>query len=125
MSGMKFTKDHEWILIDDEGIALVGITDYAQNQLGELVYVELPEIGAEITRGAETVVIESVKATSDVKAPATGTVVAVNEALADEPDKVNDDPTGDGWLVKIKLSNPGELDELIDESAYNEYTDSL
>lgn len=125
MSERKFTEDHEWILVDDEGIGLVGITDYAQDQLGELVYVELPEVGAEITQGADTAVIESVKAVGEVKTPVTGTVVEVNEALVDDPEKVNNDPTGDGWFMKIKLSDPGEVEDLMDENAYKEYTDSL
>ena len=125
MSTVKFTKDHEWILMQDDGIGVIGITDYAQDQLGELVYVELPEIDKELGTGSDAVVIESVKAAGEVKAPVGGTVVAVNEALADEPEKVNNDPMGDGWFIKIKITDTSELDNLMDEDAYKEYTDDL
>ena len=125
MSVVKFTKDHEWILMQDDGIGVIGITDYAQDQLGELVYVELPEIDKELGTGSDAVVIESVKAAGEVKAPVSGTVVAVNEALADEPETVNNDPMGDGWFIKIKITDTSELDELMDEDAYKEYTDEL
>ncbi|MEE8286713.1 MAG: glycine cleavage system protein GcvH [Gammaproteobacteria bacterium] len=125
MSEVKFTKDHEWILLEDDGIGVIGITDYAQDQLGELVYVELPEIDTELSGGGDAVVIESVKAAGEVKAPVSGTVVAVNEALADEPEKVNNDPMGDGWFIKMKITDTSELDDLMDEDAYKEYTDDL
>ncbi len=125
MSAVKFTKDHEWILMQDDGIGVIGITDYAQDQLGELVYVELPEIDKELGTGSDAVVIESVKAAGEVKAPVSGTVVAVNEALADEPETVNNDPMGEGWFIKIKITDTSELDELMDEDAYKEYTDEL
>ncbi len=125
MSAVKFTKDHEWILMQDDGIGVIGITDYAQDQLGELVYVELPEIDKELGTGSDAVVIESVKAAGEVKAPVSGTVVAVNEALADEPETVNNDPMGDGWFIKIKITDTSELDNLMDEDAYKEYTDDL
>ncbi len=125
MSGVRYTKDHEWILMQDDGIGVIGITDYAQDQLGELVYVELPEIDKELGAGSDAVVIESVKAAGEVKAPVGGTVVAVNEALADEPETVNNDPMGDGWFIKIKITDTSELDNLMDEDAYKEYTDDL
>ena len=125
MSEAKFTKDHEWILMGDDGIGVIGITDYAQDQLGELVYVELPEIDTELSGGGDAVVIESVKAAGEVKAPVSGTVVAVNEALADEPEKVNNDPMGDGWFIKMKITDTSELDDLMDEDAYKKYTDDL
>ena len=125
MSKVKFTKDHEWILLEDDGIGVIGITDYAQDQLGELVYVELPEIDTELSGGSDAVVIESVKAAGEVKAPVSGTVVAVNEALADEPEKVNNDPMGDGWFIKMKITDTSELDDLMDEDAYKKYTDDL
>ena len=125
MSKVKFTKDHEWILLEDDGIGVIGITDYAQDQLGELVYVELPEIDTELSGGSDAVVIESVKAAGEVKAPVSGTVVAVNEALADEPEKVNNDPMGDGWFIKMKIADTSELDDLMDEDAYKEYTNDL
>ncbi|HEX9585180.1 MAG TPA: glycine cleavage system protein GcvH [Gammaproteobacteria bacterium] len=125
MSDYKFTEDHEWIRMEDDEIGVCGITEYAQDQLGELVFIELPEIGLEISQGSETAVIESVKAAGELKAPVTGTIVEVNEALADEPETVNSDPQGDGWFVKIKLSDPSELDGLMDEDAYQEYIDGL
>jgi glycine cleavage system H protein len=125
MSAVKFTKDHEWILMQDDGVGVIGITDYAQDQLGELVYVELPEIDKELGAGSDAVVIESVKAAGEVKVPVSGTVVEVNEALADEPEKVNNDPMGDGWFIKIKITDTSELDNLMDEDAYKEYTDDL
>jgi glycine cleavage system H protein len=125
MSAVRFTKDHEWILMQDDGVGVIGITDYAQDQLGELVYVELPEIDKELGAGSDAVVIESVKAAGEVKAPVSGTVVEVNEALADEPEKVNNDPMGAGWFIKIKITDTSELDNLMDEDAYKEYTDDL
>ena len=125
MSGVRYTKDHEWILMEDGDVGVIGITDYAQEQLGELVYVELPELDQEIGAGSDAVVIESVKAASEVKAPVSGAVVEVNEALVDEPEKVNNDPMGEGWFIKIKVANTGELDELMDEDAYKAYTDDL
>ena len=123
MSAVRYTKDHEWILMEDGDIGVIGITDYAQEQLGELVYVELPELDQEIGAGSDAVVIESVKAASEVKAPVSGAVVEVNEALVDEPEKVNNDPMGQGWFIKIQVANKGELDELMDEDAYKAYTD--
>lgn len=125
MSDMKFTEDHEWILMEDEEIGVIGITDYAQDQLGEVVYVELPEVGQEVSRGADTAVIESVKAAGEVKSPVSGVVVEINDALVDEPEKVNADPTGDGWFIKVKLNDPSELESLMDEGAYKEYVDGL
>ncbi len=125
MSAVKFTKDHEWILMQDDGIGVIGITDYAQDQLGELVYVELPEIDAELGAGSDAVVIESVKAAGEVKAPVSGTVVEVNEALADEPETVNNNPMGDGWFIKMKITDTSALENLMDEDAYKEYTDDL
>lgn len=119
MSELKFTEDHEWVGIEDDDTVLVGITDFAQDQLGELVYVELPEVGQELSKGQGAAVIESVKAAGDVKAPVSGTVVEVNETLTDEPGLVNEDPTGDGWFIKLKITDPTELDTLLDESAYN------
>ena len=125
MSGVRYTKDHEWILMEDGDVGVIGITDYAQDQLGELVYVELPTVEDSVDAGGEVVVIESVKAAGEVKAPVSGTVVAINEALVDEPEKVNNDPMGEGWFIKLKISDSGELDALMDEDAYKEYTDSL
>ena len=125
MSAVRYTKDHEWILMEDDDIGVIGITDYAQDQLGELVYVELPEVDQELGAGSDAVVIESVKAAGEVKAPVSGSVVEVNESLVDEPEKVNNDPMGAGWFVKIKVTDTSELDALMDEEAYKEYTDDL
>ena len=125
MSGVRYTKDHEWILMEDGDVGAIGITDYAQDQLGELVYVELPALEDSVDAGGEVVVIESVKAAGEVKAPVSGTVVAINEVLVDEPEKVNNDPMGEGWFIKLKINDSGELDALMDEDAYKEYTDSL
>lgn len=112
-----FTHDHEWIAIEN-GEATVGITDYAQEQLGDLVYVELPEAGRVLAKGDTAVVVESVKAASDVFAPADGEVVAVNEALASEPALVNAEPTAGGWLWRMKLSDESQLEGLMDQAAY-------
>jgi glycine cleavage system H protein len=125
MSAVRYTKDHEWILMEDGDVGVIGITDYAQDQLGELVYVELPAVGDTLAAGSDAVVIESVKAAGEVKVPVGGTVVAVNEALVDEPEKVNNDPMGEGWFVKLKITDASELDALMDDDAYKEYTDNL
>ena len=125
MSDMKFTEDHEWILMEDDEVGVVGITAYAQDQLGELVFVELPEVGSEWSRGAETAVIESVKAAGEVKAPVGGIVVEVNEALVDEPERVNADPTGEGWIIRMRVSDPEELETLMDAEQYETYVDTL
>ncbi len=125
MSGMKFTEDHEWIRIESDGTAVVGITDYAQDQLGEIVFVELPDTGQELEKGQECAVIESVKAAGELKAPVSGTVTAVNEDLADAPERINADATGDGWFLRMSVSDPGELEDLMDEDAYQSYVESL
>ena len=104
MSVLRFTKDHEWIRLDGE-LAVVGVTDYAQSQLGDVVYVELPEIGRRVEKGKEVAVVESVKAASEVYAPASGEVAEVNEALAVDPAKVNADPMGEGWFLKLRLTD--------------------
>ncbi len=117
MSQTYFTEDHEWIKVEN-GVATVGITDHAQEQLGDLVFVELPETGATLSKGDTAVVVESVKAASDVYAPADGEISEVNEALASDPALVNSAPTGDGWLWKMKLSNESQLEGLMDEAAY-------
>jgi glycine cleavage system H protein len=119
MSDMKFTEDHEWIRIEGDGNGTVGITDHAQQQLGDLVYVELPKVGTQAVKGEEIVVIESVKAAGGVKAPVAGTVIAVNQAVADDPALVNQDATGEGWFFKIEIADSGELESLMDEAGYN------
>jgi glycine cleavage system H protein len=113
----RFTSDHEWVRLDGE-LAVVGITDYAQSQLGDVVYVELPEVGRKVEQGKPAAVVESVKAASDVFAPVSGEVVAVNDELAADPARVNADPMGAGWFMKLRLSDPQELDSLLDEGAY-------
>ncbi len=125
MSGIKFTEDHEWLLVNEDGTITVGITEYAQDQLGDIVYVDLSEVGDEITAGDEAAVVESVKAASDIRVPLSGTVSDINETLADEPGKVNSDPMGEGWFFKITPNDPEELDSLMDEDAYWEYVSSL
>jgi len=125
MSELRYTEDHEWVRIDDDGIAVVGITDYAQEQLGEIVFVELPEVGDEIERGAEAAVIESVKAASELFAPVSGTVAEVNEALNDEPALVNEDPTGEGWFLRLETAGEELLDGLMTEDEYLRYVEGL
>ncbi len=124
MSTMKYTNDHEWARIEDDGSAVFGITDHAQQQLGDLVFVELPEVGTEVEQGEESGVLESVKAAGDFKAPISGTVIAVNDALADDPAIANGDPTGEGWFFKVTIANASELDNLMDEEAYAQYIDA-
>ena len=119
-----FTTDHEWIDVDG-GSATVGITDYAQGQLGDVVFVEVPDAGKSVSKGADAAVVESVKAASDVYAPVSGTVTEGNAALADDPALVNSDPEGAGWFFKVTLANPSELDALMDEAAYKAYCDTL
>jgi glycine cleavage system H protein len=121
---LKFSEEHEWVRREGD-IAVIGITDYAQSQLGDVVYVELPEIGRKVDKGKEAAVVESVKAASEVYSPVSGEVVAVNDALSGEPAKVNADPMGDGWFLKIRMSNPGELDALMDEAKYKSYVEGL
>ncbi|MCB0288936.1 MAG: glycine cleavage system protein GcvH, partial [Calditrichaeota bacterium] len=114
---LKYTKEHEWARVSGDEVT-VGITDYAQGELGDIVYVELPEVGTEIAMDASFGTIEAVKAVNDLYAPLSGTVIAINDALEDAPDKVNTDPYGDGWMIKIKLSDPAEVDKLMDSDAY-------
>lgn len=119
-----FTKDHEWIRVDGN-VGTVGITDYAQHALGDVVFVEVPEAGRKVAKGGEAAVVESVKAASEVYSPVSGTVTAGNDALADAPALVNESPEADAWFFKIELSNPSELDELMDRAAYDEYVGGL
>ena len=116
---MKYTEDHEWLRVDGD-VVVVGITEHASTQLGDVVFVELPESGTQVSKGDDVVVIESVKAASDITAPVDGEIVAVNDALADNPGKVNEDPTGDAWFFKMKVEDLSQLDDLMDEDAYNE-----
>ena len=120
MSTLRFTRDHEWVRLDGD-LAIVGITDYAQSQLGDVVYVELPEIGHRVKKGKEAAVVESVKAASEVYAPVSGEVAEINEMLTTEPATVNADPMGDGWFIKLRLDDPKELDSLMDEKGYRRF----
>ncbi len=120
----RYTSDHEWVEIEDD-VAIIGITEYAQEQLGDIVYVELPETGAEIKSGEEAVVIESVKAAGEVKSPVSGVIVAVNSNLNDTPETVNLCPEDGGWLYKVRISDESELDSLMDHDAYQALLGSL
>lgn len=121
---LKFTEDHEWVRVDGE-IGTVGISDYAQEQLGDVVFVELPDIGKTIAKGDEAAVVESVKAASEVYAPVEGEVTQVNEALNDNPGLINSDAQGDGWFLKVKIADASQLDALMDEAAYKTYVEGL
>ena len=118
---IKYSEDHEWVDAKEDDLVVIGITDFAQEQLGDLVYVELPEVGDECTKGENISVIESVKAASDLVAPVSGSIIEVNSRLEDEPEIVTEDSMGEGWFIKVKLSNPAELDGLMDEEAYNSF----
>ena len=122
MSDVKYSKEHEWISVDGD-VATIGITQHAAEQLGDLVFVELPAIGKTVAPGDEAAVVESVKAASEVYAPLSGEVVEVNSELEGEPGKVNEAPEGDGWFLKLKLSSPSELDGLMDAAAYKAFVD--
>jgi glycine cleavage system H protein len=124
MNETRYTDDHEWARLDGD-LVVVGITDYAQEQLGDIVFVELPDIGGGVSQGEEAAVIESVKAAGDVKSPVTGSIAAINEVLIDAPETVNQDPTGEGWFYKVQPSDIAELDDLLDESAYNRLISGL
>ena len=119
-----FTKEHEWIRVDGDS-ATVGISDHAQEQLGDIVFAEVPETGKRLSKGQEAAVVESVKAASDVYSPVSGEVTEGNQAIADDPSLVNSDPEGQGWFFKVKLDNPGELDGLMDEAAYRDWVKTL
>src|SRR6266550_8585033 len=120
----RYTKDHEWIRLDGD-VATVGISEHAQSQLGDIVYVELPEIGRAVEKGGEAAVVESVKAASDVYAPVTGEVVAVNQSLDGAPATINADAEGKGWFFRLKLTAPEELNELLTEEQYKEFLATL
>jgi glycine cleavage system H protein len=124
MASIRYTKDHEWIRLDGD-TGTVGISAYAQSQLGDVVYVELPPIGKKIGKGEEAAVVESVKAASEVYSPVAGEVVAVNGELEQKPASVNEDAEGAGWFLKLKVANEAELDELMDEAAYKAFLETL
>ena len=117
MSILRYTDDHEWARLEGDTVT-VGITEFAQDQLGELVFVELPTVGAVVTQGDEAAVIESVKAAGEVKSPVGGTIMEINESLVDTPEKVNDDPMGEGWIYKVAIADQTEWESLMDEAAY-------
>jgi len=119
-----FTKEHEWISVDGD-TAAVGISDHAQEQLGDIVFAEVPEAGRRLAKGQEAAVVESVKAASDIYAPVSGEVIEGNQAVAGDPSLVNSDPEGQGWFFKLKLDNPGELDGLMDQAAYGNWVQTL
>ncbi len=118
---MKYTESHEWIENGQENIVRIGVTQYAQKELGDIVYVELPTTGRDINAGQELAVLESTKAAADVYSPATGTIVEVNSKLTDHPELINQSPEDSGWIVKIKVSNPAELDLLMDRQGYDQF----
>ena len=124
MSTLKYSKEHEWLQLSGD-IATIGISDYAQAQLGDVVYIELPEVGKVVAKGTEAAVVESVKAASEVYSLVSGEVVEINGALDDDPSLVNSDAVGDGWFFRLRLSDTGELDGLMDEAAYLAYVETL
>jgi glycine cleavage system H protein len=124
MANLRFTNDHEWIRVEGD-TAVIGITDYAQQQLGDVVFVELPDVGRMLERGKDAAVVESVKAASEVYAPIDGEVIEINTLLLDQPDTVNSDPQGQGWFFKVKLGDTAQLDALLDETGYNNMIQEL
>ena len=124
MADRKYTEEHEWVEVDNE-TGVIGISDYAQEQLGDVVFVELPDVGKLLDRGDEVAVVESVKAAAEVYAPVGGEVIEVNGALNEDPSLVNSDAFGDGWFAKLRLTDPAELDELMDEAAYKTFCEGL
>ena len=121
---LKYAKSHEWVRVNDDGTVTVGISDNAQDQLGDMVFVELPEVGASLTAEEACAVVESVKAASDVYAPVSGEVVEANEGLADSPETVNSDPYGEGWIFRLQPSDAGQIDSLMDATAYGDFLES-
>lgn len=123
LENLYYSETHEWIRLEDENVVTIGVTDHAQNSMGDMVYVDLPEVGDNIDLNGECGVLESVKSASDLYAPVAGEVVEVNEALVDAPDLVNKDPYGDGWILKMKLEDNGDLEKLMNPEAYRELLD--
>ena len=124
MSQLRYTNDHEWVRVEGDA-AIVGISDYAQEQLGDVVFVELPDVGVSFKQNDYAAVVESVKAASEICAPISGEILSVNGDLADAPETLNSDPTGNGWMFKISISDAGEIDALMDEAAYKAYVEGL
>lgn len=125
MSKTVYTQEHEWLRVEDDGLVTVGITDYAQDHLGDIVYVQLPEAGKEVAKGEEAAVIESVKTAGEILMPAAGLVTEINTTLADEPGKVNEDPLGAGWFFKFKANQASDLNSFLDDAGYKAYIDTL
>ena len=119
--GLKYSKEHEWVLVEGDDSGIIGISDFAQNELGDVVYVEVPEVGEKISKDDPFGAVESVKAVSDLYAPVSGTVTEVNDALPDTPELINEDPYGEGWIIKVTMSDPDELDDLMTPEEYTEY----
>jgi glycine cleavage system H protein len=124
MASVKYTEEHEWVRLDGD-VATIGITDYAQQQLGDVVFVEVPQVGRKVEKGESVAVVESVKAASDIFAPLSGEVVEANAALADSPGDVNAEPTGKGWFFKLRITDKAQLDGLMDEAAYDAFVKTL
>ena len=124
MAELRYSEEHEWVRVEGD-VAVIGISDYAQEQLGDVVFVELPEQGRSVAKGEEAAVVESVKAASEVYAPVSGEVVEVNEPLADDPGLVNREPTAGGWFIKVRMTDPGEVESLLDEAAYDNFVSTL
>ena len=125
MSELKFTEDHKWLRLEEDGYITIGITGYAQEQLGDIVYVELPEVGTKIEADKDAAVVESVKSAGEINVPINGRIVEVNERLNDEPEIINSDPMGKGWFIRISSEETDRLDELMDEAAYKNYIATL
>jgi len=119
--GLKYSREHEWVLVEADDSGIIGISDFAQNELGDVVYVEVPEVGEKISKDDPFGAVESVKAVSDLYAPVSGTVTEVNDALPDTPELINEDPYGEGWIIKVTMSDPGELDDLMTPEEYTEF----
>ena len=124
MSELRFSDDHEWVRLEDDGEAVIGITEFAQEQLGDVVFVELPDVGRTVSAGEEAAVVESVKAASDIKMPISGTITAINDALNDTPELVNQEPLDGGWFIRLQPGNQDELQSLMDEAAYQAFVDN-
>ena len=124
MSSMRYTNDHEWVRVEGD-TAIVGISDYAQEQLGDVVFVELTDVGKSFAQNDDAAVVESIKAASEIYAPISGEILAVNDSLEDAPETLNSDPTGDGWMFKISIADAGEIDALMDEAAYKKFVEGL
>lgn len=119
--GLRYSREHEWVMVEEDDTGVIGISDFAQNELGDVVYVEAPELGEKISKDDPFGAVESVKAVSDLYAPVSGTVVEVNDALPETPELINEDPYGEGWIIKVSLSDVDELDDLMNAEEYEEY----